>query len=108
MTDTEKIENCDVAIIGSGPSGLAAATLLKQSGIQQVVVLERESEAGGIPRHCGHPPFGIREFKRVLTGPKYGLSQEDAEVEAWITLTKTRKVLQAQAAAKDYKKDGFV
>ena len=71
MTDMEKIENCDVAIIGSGPSGLAAAALLKQSGIQQVVVLERESEAGGIPRHCGHPPFGIREFQRVLTGPKY-------------------------------------
>ncbi len=61
----------DVAIIGGGPAGLAAATTLKQAGITRVVVLEREPEAGGIPRHCGHPPFGLREFKRVLTGPAY-------------------------------------
>jgi thioredoxin reductase len=87
MTDTEKIENCDVAIIGSGPSGLAAATLLKQSGIQQVVVLERESEAGGIPRHCGHPPFGIREFQRVLTGPKYAKKIVETAQNAGVNIT---------------------
>ncbi len=61
----------DVAIIGGGPAGLAAATTLKQAGAARVVVLEREPEAGGIPRHCGHPPFGMREFKRVLRGPTY-------------------------------------
>ena len=33
--------------------------------------LVREAEAGGVPRHCGHPPFGMREFGRVLTGPAY-------------------------------------
>ncbi len=70
MTDifTGKI---DVAVIGGGPSGLAVATELKRAGIARVVVIEREPEAGGIPRHCGHPPFGMREFKRILTGPKY-------------------------------------
>lgn len=62
---------CDVAIIGGGPSGLAAATHLKQAGIGSVVVLEREPEAGGIPRHCGHPPFGMREFHSIKTGPRY-------------------------------------
>ena len=36
-----------------------------------VMVLEREAMAGGIPRHCGHPPFGWQEFHRILTGPKY-------------------------------------
>ncbi|NRB18416.1 MAG: FAD-dependent oxidoreductase [Rhodobacteraceae bacterium] len=64
-------DQIDVAIIGSGPSGLSAAIELKALGIARVVVLERDPEAGGIPRHCGHPPFGIREFKRVLTGPQY-------------------------------------
>ena len=59
----------DVAIIGGGPAGLAAATALKSAGVKRVVVLEREAEAGGIPRHCGHPPFGVREFKRVMKGP---------------------------------------
>lgn len=71
MADTLAYERCDVAIIGAGPAGLAAATVLKKAGIERVVILERESEAGGIPRHCGHPPFGMREFGRVMAGPPY-------------------------------------
>lgn len=71
MTDTLKHASCDVAIIGAGPTGLSAATALKHAGIEHVVVLERESEAGGIPRQCGHPPFGIREYKSIMTGPSY-------------------------------------
>jgi thioredoxin reductase len=61
----------DVAIVGGGPAGLAAATRLKQRGVASVAVLDREAEAGGIPRHCGHYPFGMREFHRVLRGPDY-------------------------------------
>ncbi|BBP76766.1 hypothetical protein PHLH7_28700 [Pseudomonas sp. Ost2] len=64
-------ETVDVAIIGSGPSGLAAAVALKRRGVQRVVIIEREAEAGGIPRHCGHPPFGLREYGRILSGPDY-------------------------------------
>jgi NADPH-dependent 2,4-dienoyl-CoA reductase/sulfur reductase-like enzyme len=64
-------EACDVAIVGGGPAGLAAATELRASGVRNVVVLEREPEAGGIPRHCGHYPFGMRELHRVLRGPDY-------------------------------------
>ena len=48
----------DVAIIGAGPSGIAAALALAQRGVGRVIVLEREAEAGGIPRHCGHKTFG--------------------------------------------------
>ncbi|NIA69223.1 FAD-dependent oxidoreductase [Pelagibius litoralis] len=61
---------CDVAIVGAGPAGLGAAVRLKALGID-AVVLDREAEAGGIPRHCGHYPFGMREFHRVLKGPDY-------------------------------------
>lgn len=64
MTDPE------VIIIGSGPAGLGAATVLARAG-RRVLVLEREAEAGGIPRHCGHSPYGMREFWRVLRGPAY-------------------------------------
>ncbi len=71
MIDAARDESCDVAIVGAGPAGLAAATELKRAGIGRVVVLEREAEAGGVPRHCGHPPFGMREFARVLSGPAY-------------------------------------
>ncbi|MBD9514266.1 NAD(P)/FAD-dependent oxidoreductase [Pseudomonas sp. PDM22] len=66
-----RTETTDVAIIGSGPAGLAAAIELKRLGVARVMVLERESEAGGIPRHCAHPPFGFREYGRLLTGPAY-------------------------------------
>ena len=64
-------EAVDVAIIGGGPAGLGAAIRLKSRGIGRVVVLEREAEAGGIPRHCAHPPYGLREFGRLMTGPEY-------------------------------------
>ena len=63
--------SCDVAVVGSGPAGLATATQLRQLGVGNVMVLERDVEPGGIPRHCGHPPFGWLEFRRCLTGPQY-------------------------------------
>jgi len=64
-------ETVDVLIVGAGPAGLAAAARLREFGVARVVVVEREPEAGGIPRHCGHSPFGMREFRRVLSGPAY-------------------------------------
>lgn len=64
-------ETPDVAVVGGGPAGLAAAMAAKRCGAQRVTVLEREAAAGGIPRHCGHSPFGMREFSRVLRGPAY-------------------------------------
>jgi NADPH-dependent 2,4-dienoyl-CoA reductase/sulfur reductase-like enzyme len=64
------VGDCEVAVVGAGPAGLAAATELARQGVD-VLLLERNVEAGGIPRHCGHPPFGMREFGRVLRGPEY-------------------------------------
>ena len=64
-------ETADVAIVGGGPAGLGVALALRERGVARVLVLEREQDAGGVPRHCGHPPFGLREFGRVLTGPDY-------------------------------------
>lgn len=61
----------EVAIVGAGPAGAAAARALAAAGINDVVVLEREPVPGGIPRFCDHPTFGIREFGRLLTGPQY-------------------------------------
>lgn len=64
-------ETADVVVIGAGPAGLSAATHLRRNGVPRVIVLERDRQAGGIPRHCGHFPFGMREFRRVLRGPDY-------------------------------------
>ena len=71
MTNSSKPENFDVIVIGAGPSGLATATALKKSGVKKVLVLDREAEAGGVPRHCGHISFGMIEYLRPMTGPDY-------------------------------------
>ncbi len=86
----------DVAIIGGGPSGLAAATTLKAAGVARVVVLERESDAGGIPRHCGHPPFGAREFKRIYTGPSYARKLVQTALAAGVEIHCLTTVVQAR------------
>lgn len=78
--------NIDVLIIGAGPAGLSAATELKRLGIHHVVVLDREAEAGGIPRHCGHPPFGMREFKRLMTGPRYACKLVNTALSAGVII----------------------
>lgn len=62
-------DEVDVLIVGGGPAGLAAAAELAPH--RRVLVLEREPRAGGIPRHCGHYPFGLREFRRLMRGPDY-------------------------------------
>jgi NADPH-dependent 2,4-dienoyl-CoA reductase/sulfur reductase-like enzyme len=64
-------ETPEIAIIGGGPAGLAAALSAKRARVQRVTVFEREAVAGGIPRHCSHSPFGMREFGRLLRGPAY-------------------------------------
>ena len=61
----------EVVVIGGGPAGLAAAVELRRLGIEDVVVVEREAEPGGIPRHANHTGFGIRDLRRVLSGPAY-------------------------------------
>ncbi len=71
MNEAMRQMRCDVAVIGAGPAGLSAAMELKRLGVDDVLVLEREPEAGGIPRHCGHPPFGLVEYRLPMTGPAY-------------------------------------
>ena len=71
------MEKHDVVIIGGGLGGLACATRLKERGIGSVVVLERETEAGGVPRHCGHWGFGWESHRRLMTGPAYAARMLD-------------------------------
>ena len=61
----------DVLIIGAGPAGLAAAQAVRESGVENLLVLERESEPGGILRQCIHNGFGLHRFSEELTGPEY-------------------------------------
>lgn len=69
-TEVEHL-NPTVAIVGGGPAGLSAAAELAAKLPGEVLVIEREKEAGGIPRHSNHPGYGIRDRKSFLSGPKY-------------------------------------
>jgi thioredoxin reductase len=83
---TIDLQSVDVAIIGGGPAGLSAAMELRKQGIERVVVIEREAEAGGIPRHCGHPPFGFWEYGHVYSGPNYAKRNVKEAVNAGVQI----------------------
>ena len=61
----------DVVIIGGGPAGLSSAVKLRECGIKDIIIIEREKTLGGILRQCIHDGFGLTRFKETLSGPEY-------------------------------------
>lgn len=61
----------DIAIIGGGPAGLAAAIAAREAGCREVLLIERDRILGGILNQCIHDGFGLHAFKEALSGPEY-------------------------------------
>jgi thioredoxin reductase len=110
------VEHVAVAVVGGGPSGLTAATALAPVVDGEVRVIERERETGGIPRHSDHPGYGLRDLRRVLSGPAYAqrltaaareagaVIETEAQVTGWdgerrllVTSPRGRRVVEADA-----------
>lgn len=64
-------DSIDVAVIGAGPAGLAAAIKAKEAGAENVTIIERAEAPGGLLFQCIHNGFGLQRFKEDLTGPEY-------------------------------------
>ena len=66
----------DLVIIGGGPAGMSAAAAAYESGIKDILILERDSSLGGILQQCIHNGFGLHKFGEELTGPEYAWRYE--------------------------------
>jgi thioredoxin reductase len=82
-----------VVVVGAGPAGLSAAAELRRLAAGPVLVADREPEPGGVPRHSWHTGYGLRDLRRVMTGPAYARAlvsaalAADAELRAGTTVT---------------------
>ncbi|GLP76686.1 oxidoreductase [Mycobacterium antarcticum] len=83
-THDRTVRSTSVAVIGAGPAGLAAATRLAGVHGREVLVLDREHTAGGIPRHCDHPGYGIRDMRTFISGPAYARRLVDRAHDAGV------------------------
>ena len=75
----------DLVIIGGGPAGMAAAVAAYESGIRDILILERDDSLGGILRQCIHNGFGLHRFGEELTGPEYAARYEKQVKELGIS-----------------------
>ncbi len=67
----------DLIVIGGGPAGLAAAHAALEGGLNNILILERDRELGGILNQCIHNGFGVKRFGEALSGPEYASRFED-------------------------------
>ena len=77
-------DHYNIVIIGGGPAGLAAAVSAKEAGEDDILILERDHELGGILNQCIHNGFGLHTFKEELTGPEYAWIFEEKVYELGI------------------------
>jgi len=63
--------NPAVLVIGAGPAGLAAAHALAERDVHPVLVVDRDDQAGGLPRYCHHLGFGWEYSRRLESGPAF-------------------------------------
>lgn len=101
----------DVVVIGSGPGGLAAAISAKKNGAQEVLIIERDVEPGGILLQCIHNGFGVEMFKEDLPGPSYAQRFIDEAISLGIEFLLDTMVLEITREHRIFatsKRRGFV
>jgi len=87
-------QDVDVAVIGGGPAGLAAAVSAKKHGAKRVMILDRNSWLGGILPQCIHDGFGVEETGESMTGPEYAEKYIAMAEQQYIEVMNETMVLQ--------------
>lgn len=87
------MEMHDIVIVGGGPAGMAAAVAAYDSGVTDVVIVDREESLGGILRQCIHSGFGLHKLGQELTGPEYAATYARQVAERNITVWSETMVL---------------
>ena len=83
----------DLVIIGGGPAGMSAAVSAYESGVRDILILERDEQLGGILQQCIHNGFGLHRFGEELTGPEYAWKYEEQVRELGIPVKYKTMVL---------------
>ena len=84
----------DLVIIGGGPAGMAAALSAYESGVRDILIIERDSSLGGILQQCIHNGFGLHTFGEELTGPEYAWRYEKEVLDNQIPVLLDTMVLE--------------
>ena len=90
-----------LVIIGGGPAGLSAAVAAYDAGVRDMVILERDLNAGGILRQCIHNGFGLHRFGEELTGPEYANRYHEMALERGISIKTGATVLDVTPSTED-------
>ena len=83
----------DLVIIGGGPAGMSAAIAAYESGVRDILILERDEHLGGILQQCIHNGFGLHKFGEELTGPEYAWKYEKTIRQLGIEVKQNTMVL---------------
>ena len=96
-----------LVIIGGGPAGLSAAVAAYDAGVRDMVILERDLNAGGILRQCIHNGFGLHRFGEELTGPEYADRYHKMALERGISIKTGATVLDVTPSEEPSKEAGI-